>query len=455
MKSRLFKFLTTNSDKESHKRLLPNPPMLLFEGFLCLIAIGTLLLKLPMASQGSVSWLEAAFTATSAVTVTGLVVVDTGTEFTLFGQCVILGLIQLGGLGLMTFAVLTALSLGFKLQLRHQLVAREAFNELSLNTARNAAMSIALFSIVTQLIGIAILGVFFVPELGWGQGMYSALFYTVSAFNNAGFALAPDSLSAYVGHIGINVAITMLFIVGGLGYVVIMECLTHRRWRKLSFYTRMILLATLAVNLVAFSVFFLLEYSNPSTLGGLASFSDKALAAWFQATTPRTAGFNTLDIGSLTMATTVMMLLLMFIGGAPNSTASGIKLSTFVVLMATTRAFLRGGQTVTFMKRTLNNELIMKSLATVTLGMIVIFTAIFLLSIVVTDDFMNVVFEVVSAFGTVGLSRGTTAHLGDEGQLIIMAVMLIGRLGPLTLGYLLTVKRATQIRYASVEFPVG
>lgn len=171
-----------------------NPPRLLLEAFLVLIGIGACLLKLPFAAVEPVTWMEAAFTATSAVTVTGLVVVDTGSQYTLFGQLVILALIQLGGLGLMTFAVLTALALGFKLRLQHQLVAQEAFNEISLQTARQAGGSIALFALTAEAIGIVLLGLFFVPELGWTEGLYQALFYTISAFNNAGFALSPDSL---------------------------------------------------------------------------------------------------------------------------------------------------------------------------------------------------------------------------------------------------------------------
>lgn len=440
---------------ESARKQSINPPRLLFEAFLVLIVIGMLLLKLPFATVEPVTWMEAAFTATSAVTVTGLVVVDTGSQFTLFGQLVILALIQLGGLGLMTFAVLTALALGFKLRLQHQLVAQEAFNEISLQTARRASGSIALFALATEVIGIVILGLFFVPELGWGEGFYQAMFYTISAFNNAGFALSPDSLSAYVEHPGISLSVTALFITGGLGYIVIMELLDKRCWSRLSVYVKVVLLATLLLNLIATAAVLLLEFSNPATLGALGSFWDKVLAAWFQGVTPRTAGFNTLDIGALTAGTSVLMLLLMFIGGAPNSTASGIKISTFVILLAATRSFLKGNLNVRFFHRSLGSETVLKALATVTIGMATVFLAVLTLSILVEDDFLDIAFEVVSAFGTVGLSRGTTGELGTAGQLVIMAVMLIGRLGPLTLGYTLTVRRKSHVRYAKTEFPVG
>lgn len=432
-----------------------NPPRLLLESFLVLIGLGACLLKLPVATVEPVTWMEAAFTATSAVTVTGLVVVDTGSQYTLFGQLVILALIQLGGLGLMTFAVLTALALGFKLRLQHQLVAQEAFNEISLQTARQASGSIALFALVAEAIGIALLGLFFVPEMGWSDGLYQALFYTISAFNNAGFALSPDSLSAYVGHPGINLSVTALFITGGLGYIVIMELIDKRCWSRLSVYVKVILLATLLLNLIATAAILFLEFGNPATLGALESFWDKLLAAWFQGVTPRTAGFNTLDIGALTAGTSVLMLLLMFIGGAPNSTSSGIKISTFVIMLAATRSFLRGNLNVTFFRRSLSSETVLKALATATIGMAVVFIGVLSLSALVEDEFLDIAFEVVSAFGTVGLSRGTTGELGTAGQLIIMAVMLIGRLGPLTLGYTLTVRRKSHIRYAKTEFPVG
>lgn len=432
-----------------------NPPRLLLESFLVLIALGACLLKLPFATVEPVTWMEAAFTATSAVTVTGLVVVDTGSQYTLFGQLVILTLIQLGGLGLMTFAVLTALALGFKLRLQHQLVAQEAFNEISLQTARRASSSIAIFALTAEAIGVVLLGVFFVPELGWSQGFYQALFYTISAFNNAGFALSPDSLSAYVDHPGISLSVTALFITGGLGYIVIMELFDKRCWSRLSVYVKVILLATLLLNLFATGAILLLEFGNPATLGALDNFWDKLLAAWFQGVTPRTAGFNTLDIGALTAGTSVLMLLLMFIGGAPNSTSSGIKISTFVIMLAATRSFLRGNLSVSFFKRSLSSETVLKALATATIGMAVVFLGVLSLSILVEDEFLDIAFEVVSAFGTVGLSRGTTGELGTAGQLVIMAIMLIGRLGPLTLGYTLTVRRKSHVRYAKTEFPVG
>jgi len=432
-----------------------SPPLLLLLAHAALILLGTTLLMTPWATVAPIGWLQAGFTATSAATVTGLVVVDTGTQFTLFGQCVILVLIQCGGIGVMTFAVLTAMALGVRLGIQHQLLASEALNQSSFKAVVVTVRSIALFALVIELVGVLALACFWVPEKGWPHGLYQALFYTISAFNNAGFALSADSLSGYVSHAGVVLTITALFIVGGLGYAVIMEILQKRSYGRLSVYSKLVLQATLWLNLLALVAFFSLEHSNPATLGALKGWGEQLLAAWFQATTPRTAGFNTLDIGSLTAATCVLFLLLMFVGAGPNSTASGIKLTTFVVLLAATRSFLRGNLAVTLGRRSLPVDTVTKALAISTIGMMIIFIGVFALSALERAPLLDIAFEVVSAFGTVGLSRGLTTELSAPSQLIIMLVMLIGRVGPLTLGYLLTRPSKEHVKYPHAELPLG
>ena len=439
----------------SHRVRLLNPPKALILGFITLILSGTLLLKTPWASHGAISWLDALFTATSAVTVTGLVVVDTGTHFSLFGQLIILLLIQLGGIGFMTFAVLMAAALDFKLSLRQQLVAQTAFNQPAFNTIKKSAISIAIFSLIVEAVGTVLLSIFFIPELGWLQGFYHSIFYAVSAFNNAGFALSSNNLSAYVGSWGISLTVSALFIFGGLGYLVFSDIVQKRRYRTLSVYTRLMLWMTLIVNVTAFILFLIFEYHNPASLGGLTHWGDKLLAAWFQATSPRTAGFNTLDISGFTTATCVLFLLLMFIGAAPNSTASGIKLSTFVVMLAATKSFLTGNLHVTLGRHSLSPAVVTRALAIATISMMTIFLAILGLSAIETTPLLNIAFEVVSAFGTVGLSRGITDQLSSFSLIIIIFVMLIGRVGPLTLGYLLTIPKKHHIRFAHAELPVG
>lgn len=439
--------------RAARKHLRVNPPQILILGYLGLIALGSLLLKTPWATHQSITWLQAAFTATSAVTVTGLVVVDTGTQFTLFGQLVILLLIQCGGLGLMTFAVLTALALGVRLGLRQQLAAREALNQTSLGTIASTARAILVFALIIEAVGFVLLAVFWVPEMGWARGLYEAFFYSISAFNNAGFALAPDSLSAYVRHAGVIVTVSITFIVGGLGYAVVMEIVEKRGFTRLSVYSKLVLLTTLLLNLFAVAAFLLLEYRN--SLGGLEGFGNKLLAAWFQGTTTRTAGFNSVDVGAFTAATSVLFLLLMFIGGAPNSTAGGIKLSTFVVLLAATRSFLRGSLSVTLGKRTISPDIVTKALAIATIGLMIIFLAVLVLSVLERAPLLDIAFEVVSAFGTVGLSRSLTAELSAPGQIVIMLVMFVGRVGPLTLGYVLTRPYRQHVRYSNADLPLG
>lgn len=432
-----------------------SPPALLFYSFLGLIIFGTLCLRSDWAATEPVSWLQALFTATSAVTVTGLVVVDTASQFTFAGQLIILLLIQLGGIGLMTFAVVTALIFGFRMGLRQQLLAKEAMNQTSLNTVIKAARSIAVFALTIELLGTVVLSVIWVPELGWSKGIYHGLFYSVSAFNNAGFALSPDGLSAYVAHPGVILAVSSLYIVGGLGYMVVVELLDRRRTVGLSVYTRLILHATIALNVIGTLAFLAFEYDNPHTLGQLAGWDAKLLGAWFQGTVPRTAGFNSLDVSAFTAATSTLFLLLMFIGAAPNSTASGIKITTFVVLLAATRAFLSGRMTVSLYNRTVPNESVIKALAVTVVGMMIVFISILALTITERAPFMDIAFESLSAFGTVGLSRGLTAELSSAGLVILMLVMLVGRVGPLTLGYILTAPKRTHLQYARSEFPVG
>lgn len=432
-----------------------SPPQLLIIAYAGLMLLGTLLLMTPWATTTSISWLQAGFTATSAVTVTGLAVVDTGSQFTLFGQCVILMLIQCGGIGLMTFAILTAMALGLRLGIHHQIIAREALNQTSFKSIVVTVRSIALFALVVEAIGLVLLACFWIPEKGWLQGLYHALFYTISAFNNAGFALAPDSLSGYATHTGIILTITALYIVGGLGYAVVKEILEKRRYHRLSIYSKLILKTTLLLNIVAVMAFFVLERANPATLGAIEGWGNQLLAAWFQGTTPRTAGFNTVDIGALGSATCVLFLLLMFIGGGPNSTASGIKLTTFVVLLAATRSFLKGNLNVTLGRRGLPTDTVTKALAITTIGMMITFIAVFAVSALERAPLLDIAFEVVSAFGTVGLSRGLTAELSAPSQIIIMAVMFIGRIGPLTLGYVLTRPRKEHVRFPRAELPLG
>jgi len=422
-----------------HKPLV-SPPVALAGSFFFLIVLGALLLKLPIATHSPISWLQAMFTATSAVTVTGLSVVDVGSQFTLFGQWVLLLLIEAGGIGIMTFAAATLLAIGHRLGIGEQQLIRDCMNYSRVSDIAWLIRRILVVVVVVQAVGMALLMCVWVPALGWGQGTFHSLFYAVSAFNNAGFALSTDSLSGWGGHWGIVLIITTMIIVGGLGFTVLADFEKGWRWRLLA--------ATLLF-------FMLAEWNNPGTLGDM-SVSDKLAASWFHAVTPRTAGFNVVDMSALSLSTSLFYLLLMFIGAGTNSTGSGIKVTTFMVLLLATRAFLRGRPLPVIFGRQISSTLVYKSLAITFIACGVVFVALMALS--VTDarlGFEDLTFEVVSAFGTVGLSRGITGELSSAGQWVIMLVMFVGRIGPLTLSFLLTRPRQPVVRYPEGEVYIG
>ncbi|MDX1803790.1 MAG: potassium transporter TrkG [Alcanivorax sp.] len=432
-----------------------SPPAALAVSFLMLIAIGTLLLMLPDASRVPVSWLQALFTATSAVTVTGLSVVDTGSEFTLFGQCIILLLIEAGGIGIMTFAAATLLAMGHRLGIGEQRLIRDCMNYTRVSDIAWLVRRILVVVVVVQAVGVGLLMCIWVPALGWGQGFFHSLFYAVSAFNNAGFALSADSLTGWAGNWGVVLVITTLILIGGLGFTVLAELERGVRWHKLSLHSKLMIVGTVVLLAVSMLVVVTMEWNNPGTLGKLST-SDKWSAAWFQAVTPRTAGFNVVDIHALSLTTTLLYLLLMFIGAGTNSTGSGIKVTTFMVLVLATRAFLRGRPLPVVFGRQISSTLVFKSLAVTFIGCGVVFIGLLALS--VTDGRLgmeDLCFEVVSAFGTVGLSRGITGQLSEAGQIIIMVMMFIGRVGPLTLSFLLTRPYRPAIRYPDGEVHIG
>lgn len=436
------------------KVLQLSPPAVLFLGFVALIIIGSLLLKLPIATTSTITWMQSIFTATSAVTVTGLVVIDTGTQFTHFGQIVIAILIQAGGLGFMTFAILAAISLGAKIDIGKQIIAQEALGQTSLDKLFETAKYVVIYSIIIELIGIFLLTVIWWDDYNLGKAIYHAFFYSISAFNNAGFALDANGLMAFRGDLWVNIVITSLFIIGGIGFTVLIDIKNQHRWHCLSLNTRLILLATFIVNLFAFFTIWALEANNNQTLANL-SWGDQAIAAWFQAVTPRTAGFNTLPIDGLTDSSTTLMLLLMFIGGGSLSTASGIKLGTFVVLIMATYNYLQRRNNVTIMKRTIPRETVMKALALSIISMLMIFIGIFTLTVTEDADFLDIAFEVVSALGTVGLSRGLTSELSAAGEIVIIFLMLVGRIGPLSFAYLIASPNKKHTSYAKTQIQIG
>ncbi|KSU85896.1 Ktr system potassium transporter B [Fictibacillus enclensis] len=431
-----------------------NPPQILALLFLVLVLAGALLLKLPIASEKGVSWIDAFFTAVSAATVTGLVTVDPGSTFTLFGEIVILFLIQVGGLGIMSFAVLVVLMLGKRIGIKQRLIMQEALNQPSIGGVIRLVRNLLIFSLSIEAIAVILLSFRWVPDLGWGKGIYYSIFHTIAAYNNAGFGLWPDNLVRYVGDPTVNLVITLLIITGGIGFTVLVDLWYSKKWKDLSLHSRIMIWSTLFVNVVSILVFYAFEYNNPHTLGHL-SLGEKIWAAYFQGISPRTAGFNTIDIAGMRQDSLLFMIMLMFIGAGSASTGGGIKLTTFIVIIFAVLTFLRGKNEVTVLKRTIRTGIILRALAIATISMLLVFTGVMLLAMTEKAPFLTILFEVVSAFGTVGLTMGFTFKLTLIGKIIIICVMFLGKIGPLTLAFSIARPDKSNIRYPDGDLFTG
>ncbi|QMT17290.1 Ktr system potassium transporter B [Planococcus maritimus] len=436
------------------KKIHMSPPQVLSITFLAAIFIGAILLYLPVSTTAPISFLDALFTATSATTVTGLAVLSTGDDFTLFGQTVIMALMQIGGLGLMTFAVLIVMLLGKKIGLKGRILIQQSFNQYSLGGMIRLVRIILVFTFAIEALAAAFLAVRWVPEYGWGFGLFTSAFHAVSAFNNAGFSLWNDSLSAYVGDPVINIIITLLFITGGIGFTVLYDMWNAKEFRQLSLHSKIMLTGTLVVNLFAMLFLFVSEYGNMETLGSLP-LGDKLWASYFQAVTPRTAGFNSIDIGSMETGSIVLISLLMFIGAGSASTGSGIKLTTFLVIILVTASYLNGKKEAVIFNRAIPSHLLERSLAIVFISMTAVFAGILILSYTENAPFEWIVFEAFSAFGTVGLSMGLTGELSVLGKIIIMILMFVGRVGPVTLAFALARQHREPIRHPKGDIFTG
>ena len=401
--------------------------------------IGTLLLWLPWshAAGENLTLMDAFFTASSALCVTGLIVVDTGSAWSPFGQTVIMILIQLGGLGLVTFGTLFALALGRRVGFGERLRVAEQVKAFQVGGVVKLVRNIFLLSLGVELVGTLLLLPAFVPLHGLGSGAFHALFHSVSASNNAGFALYSDSLTQFVGNPLVNITITGLFILGGLGFIVQINLIGYarnRRQNRLTLHTKIVLAVTLTLCVLGFAAVALLEWNNPATLGELP-LGAKLWGAFFQGVTPRTAGFNTLDYSQMNEPTLIFTMLLMFIGGSPGSTAGGIKTVTFFVLAASAWSMVRGYGELTIFKRRVSTETAIKADTVVLLSSAIVIAALLFLSITESIPLLSLVFETMSAFGTVGLSMGATGDLSRVGELVIIALMYLGRVGPMTFAF--------------------
>jgi potassium uptake TrkH family protein len=428
--------------------------------FVALIAFGTVLLSLPMAwaGPGSADPVTALFTATSAVCVTGLVVVDTGTAWTGFGQFVILGLIQIGGFGIMAIGSLLVLLFSRRIGLRQRLLTGTETGLVSPTEVRRLIRSIAVVTAVVESTVSLLIAIRLVLLDGFGPGraLVWGVFHAISAFNNAGFALWSDSLTGFVTDVWMMVVVGTTVIIGGLGFPVLSDLGDHwRRPRSLTLHSRLTLATTLVLLVGATVVIVALEWSNPATLGALAP-GERLVAGAFQALTPRTAGFNSIDYGLVEPATLLVTDGLMLIGAGSASTGGGIKVTTFAVLGFVVIAELRKDADVTLMGRRVSFDVVRQALAVALLAVgTVIVATIFLLVVapIAPDDAL---FEAVSAFGTVGLSTGVTAELPTTAQLGLVLLMLVGRVGPVTAGVsFLFRRRLRRFRYPEEGLIVG
>jgi trk system potassium uptake protein TrkH len=431
-----------------------NPSQLLVLVFVVSIIVGTVLLKLPFSTHHSIKWIDAFFIATSAMTVTGLATVDPGSTFTTLGQFIIALLIQIGGLGIMSFAVLIFIMLGKKIGLKERLLMQHALNQTSVGGVIKLVKYLFIFSFTIEMIAMVFLAFRWVPQFGFSKGLFYSFFHSISAFNNAGLALWPDNLIQYVGDPLINIVISMLFIIGGIGFTVLVDIWHKRSFKKFSLHTRLMLVGTLVINVIAMLFIFCIEYSNPNTLGEL-SLGKKLWASYFQAVSPRTAGFNTIDIGSLDETTIFIMIILMFIGAGSGSTGGGIKLTTALVIGLATISFLRGKSEIVISRRTINSGYILKALSITMVSIVFVIIATVMINLTEKAPFIDLLFEVVSAFGTVGLSTGITADLTPVGKQIIIFIMFVGKLGPLTLMFSLAKPSKEKIRYPQEDILTG
>lgn len=435
-------------------------------GFLAVISLGTFLLMLPISTSTG-TWnnlLVALFTATSAVCVTGHIVVDTGTYFSFWGQLFILLLIQIGGLGYMTTTTFLILLVGYRFELRHKMAIQQELDRPGLQDSTLVIRSIVATIMIFEITGIFLLLPVFVKDYGWDYGLWLSIFHSISAWNNAGFSLFANSLVPYQSSAQVIMTISFLIIFGGIGYQVIFETYLWIRDRLskkpkrilFSLNFKVVTSTTLLLLIGGTIAFFLTELYNPQTLASL-SLGDKLLAAWFQSVTPRTAGFNTVDYGQMTTAALFITIAFMFVGASPGGTGGGLKTTTLRILSSCTRTILQGKEEVHLYKRQIATNLVLKAVAVLMGSVTTVIISTMLITL--TDpnvNFIRILFEVVSAFATVGLSTGITADLSATAKLVLIATMYIGRVGVLVLiTALLGDPRPSQVHYIEENLLVG
>ena len=434
-------------------------PYMLMGGFALLIGVGTLLLLLPFTNTqgGMTPFMDALFTAASAVTVTGLVVVDTSTYWSFSGQVVIMLLIFTGGLGIMTSATFLLIIIGQRITLANRLLMRESLGVNQLGGLIRLTLKIVFVVVAIQIVGFLVLFLRLFSEYPVATALWQASFHAVSGFNNAGFVIFPDSqsLSAFQRDYGLLIPMMILIILGTLSYSVMLDIVGYRRFNRYTLDTKLVVTATTALLLVGALVILVAEYANSATFGSLTVWT-KILNAFFHSASGRTAGFTTVDFGDMEQHSNFFMIGMMFIGGASASTAGGIKVNTFAVLLAAVLSSIGGKTHATAFGREIPQPQVYRALTVLLLGMVMVFAVAFFLTISEGFPFIQILFETVSAFATVGLSTGITNELSQLGRLIIILTMFLGRIGPLTLALVLAQREeAAPYRYAEERVKIG
>ncbi len=452
--------------KKLPQRLL-SPERTLILSFLIIILVGTSLLSLPIAARPeSASFIDALFTATSAVCVTGLIVVDTGSFYSHFGQVVILILIQVGGLGIMTFSVFFYLLLGRSIGIRDRRIIQDTFSQFPIRNIYALLKSVFLYTIAIEFVGALLLFIGWIDSFPLMTALYFSLFHAISAFCNAGFSLFSDNFVGFQSNILVNLSITSLIILGGIGFIVLKE-MVGIGFRKntplrISLHSKVVFTTTAALITLGTLFMFFIERD-----GSLLTFpfGEQILISYFQSVTSRTAGFNTIPMASLSNATLFLLIIFMFIGASPGSCGGGIKTTNLATLFSLAVNRYKGGERANLFKRTVPHETVSRSISIILASVLAVtIITVFLLTTQLGDLshtesrglFLDYLFETVSAFGTVGLSMGVTTKLDTAGKLIIIAMMLLGRLGPLTLAFAMARRvKESQFQYAEENIIVG
>lgn len=440
---------------------------LIMLSFLLAILVGSVLLSLPISVKGgqAVSYIDALFTATTATCVTGLVTLPTVSTWSIFGQIVILLLIQIGGLGIITIMAGFMVALNKKIGMKDSYLIQDAFNLNSLSGLAKFVKRVIIGTAIVESVGALLYMTVFVPDFG-AKGIWISVFNSISAFCNAGIdIIAEDSLCSYAQNSIINLVTSALIILGGLGYVVWWDMLrvfkkfkTHRLrcLRLLTLHSKVVLAATAILIFGGAFAIFIFEYDNPLTIGEY-SLWDKIEVSFFQSVTTRTAGFASVPQENLTNASAILCLLLMFIGGSPVGTAGGVKTATFVVLFATALSTIRNKNEITIYNRTLSKQVSRKAVAVVSMSFVIMFVSTVLLSAVVDAPVIDILYETVSATATVGLTRSFTPLLNLWGKIIIIATMYFGRIGPISLAVAFSskIKSKNNIKNPVEDISVG